>query len=117
MLTSVQNLQVLSPAEPADAGAIIQTALRSSGVTVVLEPLTVLGSSGGSAGTELRARTMETGDHLTLLAWGPGIIQAKEAAKAAKEPRAAKEPPVKESDYTRHGGQAREAAAAAQAVI
>ena len=81
LLTSVNHLHVLSPAEPADAGALVQTALQTSGVTVILEPLSVLGSSGGTAGTDLRARLVQQGDDVTLLAWGPGVGYAKSAAK------------------------------------
>ena len=81
MLTGIDNLQVLSPAEPADAGVLVQSALQSPGVSVVLEPLSVLGSSGGTAGTDLRARLVQEGDHLTLLAWGAGVSHAEAAAK------------------------------------
>ena len=81
LLNSVHNVRVVSPAEPADAGSLIGTALRSKGVTISLEPLTVLGSTGGTSGTGLGARVLDAGDHVTLIAWGPGVREAKIAAK------------------------------------
>ena len=81
LLAGVRNIRVVSPAEPADAGTLIDTAINSSGVTVSLEPLTVLGSSGGTSGTGLEARVLDAGDHVTLIAWGPGVVEAKNAAK------------------------------------
>ena len=85
LLNGVKNIRIASPSEPSDTGVLIEAALKAGGVTVVLEPLTVLGTSGGSAGKEMRARVLEEGEHLTLLAWGPGVTEAKNAAKTLQK--------------------------------
>ena len=85
MLADLKHIRVVSPAEPADAGSLIESALGSNGVTIVLEPLSVLGTSGGTSGTDLNARIIEEGDHLTLLAWGSGVQEAKKAAKTLRK--------------------------------
>ena len=81
LLSGIDNVHLVSPAEPADAGTLIDTALSTQGVTISLEPLTILGSSGGSPGDGLNARVVQEGEHVTLLAWGAGVAEAKRAAK------------------------------------
>ena len=81
LLSGIDNVHLVSPAEPADAGTLIDTALSTQGVTISLEPLTILGSSGGSPGDGLNARVAQEGEHVTLLAWGAGVGEAKRAAK------------------------------------
>jgi pyruvate dehydrogenase E1 component beta subunit len=81
LLDGMSHLQVASPADAADAGALMQTALSSPGVTVLLEPFTVLGASGGTPGTGKKARVVQEGEHVSLIAWGQGVDAAKSAAK------------------------------------
>jgi pyruvate dehydrogenase E1 component beta subunit len=85
ILNGMSHLQVASPADAADAGALVQTALSSQGITVLLEPLAILGASGGTAGTGQKARVMEEGEHVSLLAWGPGVDAAQQAAKMLRQ--------------------------------
>ncbi len=85
LLNGMPHSHVASPAEAADAGALVQTALSSAGITVILEPLEVLGASGGTAGTGHQARVAEEGQHVTLLAWGHGVQAAKGAAKILRQ--------------------------------
>ena len=85
LLNGMPHIQVGSPSEAADAGAWVQTALNSSGVTVLLEPLEVLGGTGGSAGEGREARIVEEGQHVTLVAWGHGVQAAKGAAKLLRQ--------------------------------
>ena len=85
LLNSIENIRVASPSEPSDAGVLIESALKTGGVTVLLEPLTVLGTSGGTAGMDMTARVIEEGEHVTLLAWGPGVAEAKNAAKTLRK--------------------------------
>ena len=79
-LDGIQHIRVASPSEPADAGELIRNAVQSSGITVLLEPVTVLGASGGLAGDGLTSRRVEEGEHITLLAWGTGVSTAQRAA-------------------------------------
>ncbi len=85
LLDGMAHLQVASPSDAADAGALFKTALDSVGVTVLLEPLEVLGASGGAAGTGQEARVVEEGEHVSLIAWGPGVNAAKGAAKILRQ--------------------------------
>jgi len=81
LLNGMTHLQVASPANAADAGALVKTALASQGITVLLEPLAVLGASGGTAGIGHTAHVVEEGEHVSLIAWGQGVDAAKSAAK------------------------------------
>ncbi len=84
-LEGLSNVQIASPSEPADAGALLNSALQKSGITVLLEPATVLASSGGVAGDGMNSRRVEEGDHITLLAWGNGVQSAQNAAKTLRK--------------------------------
>ena len=66
-----------------DAGTLLQAALSTGGITVLLEPVSVLGDSGGEAGEPSlgSARIVESGTHVTLAAWGEGVAAAQKAAR------------------------------------
>jgi pyruvate dehydrogenase E1 component beta subunit len=77
------SVSVASPADAADAGALVTAALRHNGVTVLLEPISVLHASGGQASEVSlgKARTLEAGTHITLAAWGSGVEATSAAAR------------------------------------
>ena len=82
-LDGLKAINVACPAEPADAGPLLRAALSSPGVTILLEPVDVLGASGGNAGDAAlgQARCVVAGDHVTIAAWGPGVGAAHAAAR------------------------------------
>ncbi|MEC9388677.1 MAG: transketolase C-terminal domain-containing protein [Myxococcota bacterium] len=84
VLEGLPSINVVCPAEPADAGALLRAALASPGVTILLEPVDLLGASGGQPGdaTLGKARCVVAGEHVTIAAWGPGVEAAHSAAKA-----------------------------------
>ena len=87
LLDGIPHIQVASPADPVDAGTLLQAALTAGGITVLLEPLTVLGDSGGEP-AEPRlgsARIVESGNHVTLAAWGDGVAAARKAARVLRQ--------------------------------
>jgi pyruvate/2-oxoglutarate/acetoin dehydrogenase E1 component len=83
LLQSIPHVAVASPSSAAEAGALLNAALNSSGVTVLLEPIGILGTSGGAAAeaTLGKACVVEAGEHITLAAWGTGVQKATEAAR------------------------------------
>jgi pyruvate/2-oxoglutarate/acetoin dehydrogenase E1 component len=86
LFDGIPHIQIASPADPIDAGTLLQAALTTGGITVLLEPLTVLGDSGGEAAEPIlgSARIVESGDHVTLAAWGDGVAAARKAARALR---------------------------------
>jgi pyruvate/2-oxoglutarate/acetoin dehydrogenase E1 component len=83
MLEGIDHLTVASPANPADAGALMTAALSHRGVTLLLEPISVLNQSGGSAAQPRlgHAQVIEAGDQITIAAWGGGVAAAIKAAR------------------------------------
>lgn len=86
LLDGIPHIQVASPADPTDAGTLLAAALASGGITVLLEPVSVLGGSGGEPGQPKlgSARIVESGEHVTLAAWGEGVAAARKAARALR---------------------------------
>jgi len=84
LFDGLDHIRVVSPASPADAGVLIQAALDSPGITVVLEPLTILSEAGGISGeARLGSASIATeGDHVTIAAWGDGVSAAHRAARS-----------------------------------
>ena len=83
LLDGMPHIQVASPADPVDAGTLLQAALSSGGITVLLEPVSVLGDSGGEPAKPSlgSARIVESGNQVTLAAWGEGVAAARKAAR------------------------------------
>ena len=84
LLDGIPSVNVASPAEPADAAVLLDAALDNPGITILLEPQSVLSTSGGHAGEPSlgRARVITEGAHITLAAWGDGVEAATTAARA-----------------------------------
>jgi len=87
LLDGMPHVQVASPADPVDAGTLLQAALTCGGITVLLEPVTVLGETGGEPAEPSlgSARIVESGDHVTLAAWGDGVAAARKAARTLRQ--------------------------------
>jgi pyruvate/2-oxoglutarate/acetoin dehydrogenase E1 component len=83
LLEGLNGIAVASPSNPADAGVLLKAALAHRGVTVLLEPISVLCAEGGAAGKPSlgTAQVMAEGDHITLMAWGDGVDAATKAAR------------------------------------
>ncbi len=83
LLEGLNGVAVASPSNPADAGVLVKAALAHRGVTVLLEPVSVLCAEGGVAGppTLGTAHLVSEGDHITLLSWGDGVDAASKAAR------------------------------------
>jgi|GEM_PF-1505746 len=83
MLDAMPHIKVLCPSDAADAAPLMHAAIEQAGVTVVLEPASVLGASGGQAGVPAigEARCIAEGDHVTIAAWGVGVDAAQAAAR------------------------------------
>ena len=83
VLSGLEHVTIVSPASPADAGALLTAAIRHTGITVMLEPLLVLAEEGGLPGdaTGAKASTVQTGEHVTIAAWGGGVEAALSAAR------------------------------------
>lgn len=83
MLDALPHLNVVCPSNGADTAPLMRAAIEHQGVTVVLEPTSVLGSSGGHAGPPAigEARCIAEGDHVTIVAWGVGVDAAQTAAR------------------------------------
>ncbi len=79
------GLRVASPATPADAGGLLRAALAASGPTALLEPASLYGRRGAVDGEPTpfgQPRIARAGEHCTVLAWGPFVAPAIEAAEA-----------------------------------
>ena len=86
LLSNMPHVHVASPSSAADAGVMLKAALTRSGVTVLLEPLSILGEAGGLAGSDdlSKANTLQDGDHVTIGAWGAGVTAALKAARTLR---------------------------------
>jgi len=86
LLSDLAHVQVASPSNPADAGVMLKAALRRPGVSVLLEPITILAEAGGVAGPEDlgTASTLQDGEHITIGAWGAGVEAALKAARTLR---------------------------------
>ena len=86
VLSGLHHVQVVSPSNATDAGLMLQAALARAGVTIILEPLTVLGEAGGVAGSEDlgKATTVQAGAHVTIGAWGAGVEAALKASRTLR---------------------------------
>jgi len=84
LLDGLNHIRVASPSNAADAGVLLNAALSTPGITVILEPITVLAESGGAAGEpKLGAATVTTsGSHVTIAAWGEDVEAAHSAARS-----------------------------------
>lgn len=84
ILEGLHGISVASPSNPADAGVLLTAALAHRGVTVLLEPISVLSAEGGASGTPAlgRAQVVSEGEHITLMAWGDGVDAATKAARS-----------------------------------
>ncbi len=86
LLADMPHVHVASPSSAAEAGLMLQSALRKTGITVLLEPLTVLAEAGGIAGPEdlSKANTVQDGEHITIGAWGAGVEAALSASRTLR---------------------------------
>jgi pyruvate/2-oxoglutarate/acetoin dehydrogenase E1 component len=86
LLADMPHIQVASPSSAADAGFMLKSALGRAGVTVLLEPLTVLSEAGGIAGAEglSKANIVQDGEHITIGAWGAGVEAALTASRTLR---------------------------------
>ena len=86
LLSDMAHVHVVSPSSAADAGVMLKGALGRRGVTVLLEPLTILAEAGGLAGSDdlSKANTVQDGDHVTIGAWGAGVAAALKASRTLR---------------------------------
>lgn len=86
LLSDMAHVHVASPSSAADAGVMLKAALGRTGVTVLLEPLTVLAEAGGIAGPDdlSEATIVQAGDHVSIGAWGAGVDAALKAARTLR---------------------------------
>jgi len=84
LLDGLDHIRVASPSNAADAGSLLNAALTTPGITILLEPITVLAETGGTAGeSKLSAANVTTsGSHVTIAAWGEDVEAARAAARA-----------------------------------
>ena len=86
LFDGLEHINVVSPSNSADAGALFEAALNTAGVTILLEPITVLAESGGTAGkpTIGSAEVITSGSHVTIAAWGDGVTLAEKASRSLR---------------------------------
>lgn len=87
LLQQLEGVAIGCPASPEDAVALLQAALEGVDPVVLIEPREVLGRrmSGEPARLQFgEAVVRREGTDATILAWGPGVAAAMDAADALK---------------------------------
>ncbi len=89
IFAGIPGLKVVAPATPADAKGLMARAVAENGPVVVLEHMSLYRTEGPLPAEHYelpigRARVVEPGDDVTLIAASAGVVMAVEAAEALR---------------------------------
>jgi pyruvate/2-oxoglutarate/acetoin dehydrogenase E1 component len=79
------GVRLLAAAAPRDTADLLDQALSTPGIAVLLLSADALNGDLGASGAGPGARVRQSGSACTVLAWGPGVAAAEEAAATFEE--------------------------------
>lgn len=83
-LARIPGLTVVCASDAGTAAGLLRSALTAQGPVVLLEPRVAMNerSAVGTEALPFTARTLRSGDHVTIAAWGNGVEPALQAAES-----------------------------------